>query len=321
MDVLSNVLDIIHLDGALFLNGDFAYPWRIASPCGADIADIAMPHTDNVIVYHLITEGGCIVQVENEENIELVEGDVVIFPQGAAHDIGSHLNSTPMDMSEIVPTLLNPNLNLIKTSGGKDSTKIVCGWLSVEQNVINPLIDSLPNVIRVNIRQQDSGRWLENSIRYAVESTSTSRAGNSAMTKKLAELLFLETLRLYIETIPETESNWLAGMEDKHVGKALSLMHESPAFSWSVETLAEKVFVSRSVLADKFKHYVGIPPMKYLARWRLAISASLLRDGNTPVASIIDKIGYESETAFIRAFKREFGVTPGNWRKQKAAAQ
>lgn len=321
MDVLSNVLSTINLDGALFLNADFGYPWRVSSPCGQDIASIAMPHVDNVIVYHLITKGSCSVRVDGEKNVVLNEGDIVVFPHGDAHDIGSHLDIMPMDMSAIIPTLLDPNLDLIKTSGEGAATHIVCGWLSAEQNVINPLVDSLPKLIKVNIRQQDSGKWLESSILHAVASTTSSRAGSSTMTKRLAELLFLETLRLFIETIPKEQSSWLAGMEDKHVGKALSLIHAAPEKPWSVESLAAKVFTSRSVLADKFKHFIGVPPMKYLTRWRLAIAASLLREGKLSIARVIEEIGYESETSFNRAFKREFGVPPGSWRNSKIALE
>lgn len=317
MDVLSDVLNVIRLDGALFLNGDFAHPWRVSSPCGQDIANAVMPHSDNVIVYHLITQGSCSVKIPGEQDVLLNEGDIVIFPHGDQHDIGSHLTTMPLDMSSIFPTLLDPNLDVIKTPGNNQTTKIVCGWLAAEQNIINPLVDSLPKLLKVNIRQHDSGLWLENSIKYAVESANTVRAGSSTMTKKLAELMFLETLRFYIETIPEEQSSWLAGMRDKQIGKVLSLIHSSPAAPWTVESLASEVCVSRSVLAEKFKHFVGTPPMKYLARWRLAIAASLLREGSLSITRVIEEIGYESETAFNRAFKREFGMPPGSWRASK----
>ena len=315
MDIISDVLNVVRLNGALFLNADFGHPWRVSSPCGQDIAKAVMPNSDNVIVYHLVTEGSCTVKINGEQDILLEAGDIVIFPHGDAHDIGSHLDTMPLDMSAIIPTLLDPDLGLIQTPGEKRSAKLICGWLAAEQNVINPLINSLPNLLKVNIRQHESGQWLENSIKHTVDSASSVRAGSATMTKKLAEILFLETLRFYMEGLPEDQMSWLAGMKDKHVGKVLALIHAQPAKQWTVESLAQEVFVSRSVLAEKFKNFIGTPPMKYLARWRLAIAASLLKEGSKSIALIIEEIGYESETSFSRAFKKEFGAPPNHWRK------
>lgn len=316
MDIISDVLNVVRLNGALFLNAEFGHPWKVSSPCGQDIAQAVMPNSDNVIVYHLVTHGQCFVSIDGEKELLLNEGDIVIFPHGDAHNIGSNLATMPIDMSAIIPTLLNPNLDLLKTPGESGTTNLICGWLAAEQNIINPLMNSLPRLLKVNIRQHDSGKWLENSIIHAVDSASSVRAGAEAMTKKLAEILFLETLRFYMESLPDDQLSWLAGMKDKHVGKALSLIHAEPAKQWTVELLAQQAFVSRSVLAEKFKSFVGKPPMKYLARWRLAIAASLLQEGKKSIAWIIEEIGYESDTSFSRAFKKEFGVPPSGWREK-----
>jgi AraC-like DNA-binding protein len=201
--------------------------------------------------------------------------------------------------------------------GGGAKTRIVCGFLACDEVLSNPLLVSLPRIFKVDVRNGSGSAWLESSLRFAAEEAAVSRAGSATVLAKLSELLFVEAVRRCIDTLPENEKNWLAGLRDRFVGRALSLLHSQPAHAWTVDELARKVGLSRSALAQRFSDFLGQPPMQYLARWRLQIAAQQLRDGEKSLADVAEHVGYDSEAAFNRAFKREFGMPPASWRRNE----
>lgn len=316
MDVLSEVLKVVKLQGALFHNGEFSSPWSVHAAPSRAIANYFVPGAEHVIIYHLLTEGRASVRLDNGERIALNAGDIVMLPHGDPHVLENGTASKTMDNSEQLEQVLAQGLKLWRLGGGGEVTKFVCGFMACEPRLSQVFLSGLPPVFKVNIRNDASGRWLENSIRFSVNEADASRAGGEAVLAKLSEVLFVETLRAYIALLPPEQTGWLAGARDSEVGKTLALMHRSPAHPWTIASLAKEAGVSRSVLAERFRHYLNEPPMAYLTRWRLQLGAEMLASTSYSVAQIASEVGYESEAAFNRAFKREFTLPPARFRSQ-----
>jgi AraC-like DNA-binding protein len=316
MDVLSEVLKVVKLQGALFYNGEFSSPWSFYSPPSRTVAAYVAPDARHVIVYHLLTEGRASARLADGERIMLEAGDIVIFPHGDAHFVENGPPAKSVDMGKELARILSQGLKRSTLGGGGETTKFVCGFMACEPRLSQVFLSGLPPVFKVSIRNDASGRWLENSIRFSVNEADTPRAGGEAVLAKLSEVLFVETLRTYIAHLPAEQTGWLAGARDSEVGKTLALMHRNPAHPWTIASLAREAGVSRSVLAERFRHYLTEPPMAYLTRWRLQLGAQMLASTNYSVAQIASEVGYESEAAFNRAFKREFETPPARFRTQ-----
>jgi AraC-like DNA-binding protein len=314
MDALSEALRLIRLQGALFLYGEFHEPWCVNAPEAGRMAPVLCPGAGQLAILHAVLEGRCWIQLDGEEPIELQAGDVVALPQGDAHLIGSGLRHAPVDLRHVVPVEI-PCIAPLRYGGSGDRSVLVCGWFTCERDVPNPLLTSLPRIFRASVGRRPSGPWLEQSLRYALREAQAGQPGSSAMAARVAESLFVESVRGYLETLPPRQSGWLAGLRDPQVGRCLAMMHERPGHDWSVEALAQAVHVSRSVLAERFTGLVGVPPMQYLKRWRLAVAARMLCNEHANLIRVAEAVGYESEAAFSRAFKTEYGAAPGQWRR------
>ena len=322
MDVLSEVLKVVKLQGALFYNAELSAPWSIRTASSCAIAPYLAPGAGHLIIYHFLTEGRAFLQLENRERIALSAGDLVMIPHGDPHILDNGAAAPPVDDCEHLREVLQQGLRLWRFGGGGEKTKFICGYMACEPQLSKVFLGGLPPAFKVSIRNDASGRWLENSIRFSVDHASDSRAGAEAVLAKLSEVLFVETLRAYITNLPTEQTGWLAGARDAEVGKTLALMHRNPAHPWTIASLAKEAGVSRSVLAERFRHYLNEPPMSYLTRWRLQLGAQMLGTTNHSVAQIASEVGYESEAAFNRAFKREFEVPPARFRtrvRQKSA--
>jgi AraC-like DNA-binding protein len=267
-----------------------------------------------------LTEGRAFARLGDGERIILDEGDIVIFPHGDAHFIENGPSTKPVDMVMELTRIFSQGLKLSRQGGGGEVTRFVCGFMACEPRLSRVFLSGLPPVFKVSIRNDASGRWLENSIRFSVNEADTSRAGGEAVLAKLSEVLFVETLRAYIAQLPSEQTGWLAGARDSEVGKTLALMHRNPAHPWTIASLAKEAGVSRSVLAERFRHYLDETPMAYLTRWRLQLGAQMLASTSYSVAQIASEVGYESEAAFNRAFKREFENPPARFRSQSRSA-
>ena len=321
MDVLSEVLKVVKLQGAMFYNGEFSSPWSFCSPPSQMVAPYVASAAGHVIIYHLLTEGRASARLVDGERIILDAGDIVIFPHGDAHFIENGPPTKAVDMVKELGRIFSQGLKLSRQGGGGEVTKFVCGFMACEPRLSQVFLSGLPRLFKVSIRNDASGRWLENSIRYSVNDTDASRAGGEAVLAKLSEVLFVETLRTYIAHLPAEQTGWLAGARDSEVGKTLALMHRNPAHPWTIASLAKEAGLSRSVLAERFRHYLNEPPMAYLTRWRLQLGAQMLVSTSYSVVQIAGEVGYESEAAFNRAFKREFEIPPARFRSQSRSAQ
>jgi AraC-like DNA-binding protein len=321
MDVLSEVLKAVKLQGAMFYNGEFSSPWSFCSPHSRAVASYVAPGARHVIIYHLVTEGRASARLVDGQRIILKAGDIVIFPHGDAHILENGAPTTTVDMAQELARIFSQGLKRSCMGGGGEVTKFVCGFMACEPRLSQVFLSGLPPVFKVTIRNDASGRWLENSIRFSVNEAEASRAGGEAVLAKLSEVLFVETLRAYVADLPAEQTGWLAGARDSEVGKTLALMHRNPAHPWTIASLAKEAGVSRSVLAERFRHYLNQPPMAYLTHWRLQLGAQMLASTSYSVAQIASEVGYESEAAFNRAFKRGFSVPPARFRSQSRSAR
>jgi AraC-like DNA-binding protein len=317
MDVLSEVLRAVKLEGALFFNGEFSAPWCLNSgPANAAASYLAPGEGQHLILFHFLTEGRAYAKLADGQREELTAGDIVVVPHGDAHLLGNGPNTKPMDSLQLLGSL-TPGLKLASFGGGGEVTKFVCGYMGCDPRLSELFLAGLPKIFKVHVTQGTSGQWLEHSIRFSVDDLNSSNAGSGLVLSKLSELLFVETLRRYINTLPSDQTGWLAGARDPVVGQALALVHKEPAHSWTVENLAKRVGLSRTRLADRFHHFLGESPMAYLTKWRLRLGAEILRSTAESVAQVAATVGYGSEAAFNRAFKREFDCPPGQYRRKR----
>lgn len=322
MDVLSEVLKAVKLDGAVFFNGEFSAPWCAREPDSCTMASYLSTRTSHVIIFHLIIDGRAYARVERDGSaVPLKAGDIVIIPHGDAHLMGNGPPVTPIDSAKQLQQVLAEGRMISQFGGGGELTKLICGYLTCDPQLSQVFTAGLPSIIKVNIRDNPSGQWLEDTLRYSVDHAEASGPGGSAVVAKLSEALFVETLRRYIAQLPHTQTGWLAGVRDPDVGKALALLHRQPAHPWTIATLAHEVGVSRSVLAERFQHYLSDTPIGYLTRWRLQLAAQLLTSTSKSVAEVAGDVGYESEPSFNRAFKREFGLPPARFRTHSKSSR
>jgi AraC-like DNA-binding protein len=319
MDALSETLRVVRLVGAIFINARFTAPWCYQSPRANAAAPLLEPGAERVIIFHLITQGECFVELEGQEPLRLMAGDVVIFPQGDPHRMTSEPGLGPARGAPL-DKILARRPRYITYGGGGAATSLVCGYLACDKRLAQILLAGLPPVVRVNVRGSSAGVWLEASVRYALSEAQSPRPGGSGVLAKLAEVLFIEVLRMYMSEQSAGSRGWLAGVNDRIVGGALNALHKRPAYAWTLEELARTSGTSRSVLAERFQHLVGSSPMQYLTQWRMLLASNLLRGSNAPLARIAEDVGYKTDTAFSRAFRREFGAPPAAWRKRQSAS-
>ncbi len=321
-DVLSEVLKAVKLDGAVFFNGEFSSPWCTREPDSATMASFLPSGPKHVFIFHLVTEGQCYLRdKEGGPALSLKAGDIIIVPHGNAHLIGNGPPVTPVDSAPHLQQIFSERRMLTQWGSGGETTKLVCGYLTCDPQLSQVFLAGLPQIVKVHIRDSPSGQWLEDTFRYSVDHAEASGPGGAAVIAKLSEVLFVETLRRYIAQLPQTQRGWLAGVRDPDVGKALALLHKQPAHPWTIASLANEVGVSRSVLAERFRHFLSDTPMGYLMRWRLQLAAQVLTTTSKSVVEVANEVGYESEPSFNRAFKREFGVPPARFRSQTKHSQ
>lgn len=318
MDALSQTLGVVHLVGAIFINARFTAPWCYQSPRANSVAPLLEPDAERVVIFHLITEGECYVELDNQPPLCLTAGDVVIFPQGDAHRMSSQPGLAPAKGGRLA-AVLSRRPRQLNYGGGGPATRLVCGYLACDTRLAGMLMAGLPPLVKVNVRGSSAGIWLESSVRYALAEARSPRPGGAGVLAKLAEVLFIEVLRLYMSEQSEGRTGWLAGVRDRIVGAALNSLHKSPARAWTLDELARAAGTSRSVLAERFQQLVGSSPMQYLAQWRMQLAANLLRRSNASLAHIAEQVGYQTDTAFSRAFRREFGCPPAAWRRSQSA--
>jgi AraC-like DNA-binding protein len=315
MDAFSEILSGVKMHGAVFFTAEFSAPWGLSMPAANVMAAKLAPGAEHLVTYHLVIEGGAVIELADGQCTELRPGDVVIFPHGDPHHMSSGKGAIqPFPNYGINAKIKSRDLSPLHAGGGGETSRFVCGYMTCDPYLSRPILNGLPPVFKVNIRTDRSGHWLENSILHLVEEAASGRVGSEAMLAKLSEALFVDTLRRYVAGLPDQQMGWLAGARDPIVGKSLGLLHGRIAHPWTIADLANEVGISRSALVERFTRYLSEPPMTYLTRWRLQLAARALEKTSRGVAEIAADVGYESEAAFNRAFKRELGQPPGRYR-------
>lgn len=310
MDPLSDVLHVVRLEGAYFYAVEAAEPWSVETVAAQELSPRIMPAAEHLISFHILTGGRCYGGLLGEEQVELGPDDVIVFPHGDAHVMSSGRGvRVGPDVHSSSPARY-PHTVILGDHGPR-SASFVCGFLGCDRRPFNPLIAALPR--RMHLRGMSHG-WLDGFTRHLTEESRLGRPGADTVITRLAELMFIEVLRRYLDSLPPGQTGWLAGLRDEVVGRALTLLHARPAYPWTLAVLAREAASSRSSLAKRFAELVGQPPMQYLAQWRMQVAANLLGQSGTKVAAVGGEVGYDSEAAFSRAFKKATGLAPGAWR-------
>jgi AraC-like DNA-binding protein len=318
-DVLSDLLKTVRLTGAVFFDVVAKSPWVAEQPDSKLVLPKVLPNADHLISYHVVTQGRCYATMLGEEPIEVEAGEVIVFTRGDPHMLSSSpgMRADPANPDVLDAAVAGPLPVFVNYGAeGPVAAKFVCGFLACDARPFNPLLENLPAVIKASNAKDGGEGWLSQFIRAAVVESANKRAGGEGILAKLSELMFIEVVRRHLESLPPDQAGWLAGLRDSFVGKSLSLMHARPAHDWTIEELAKQVGLSRSVFAERFTDLVGTPPLQYLAKWRMQIALGILDGSNANVASIAARVGYESEAAFSRAFKKMMGVPPSVWRQR-----
>jgi len=314
VDAFSDVLRVIRLSGGVFLEAHLTAPWCMKGRLSPDDCKAFQVAPSVVIASHYVASGTMKLQVEGEEVMEVRAGELVLLPHNDAHAFGSDVTVPPFSQPDEVKAKAAGEFTRIELGGGGEPTQLLCGYLGSD-HAFGPLLSSLPPVLKIDLRATPSGSWIESSFRFAISQIAAGRVGSTTVIAKLSELLFVEAVSHYIAGLPADRQGWLAGLRDPHIGRALSLLHANPAKAWSAEALAAEVGMSRSGFAERFTTLVGQPPMQYLAFWRMQLAGQRLRESRDTIAKVGFSVGYESEAAFSRAFKREFGDSPAAWRR------
>ncbi|MES1205994.1 MAG: AraC family transcriptional regulator [Pseudomonadota bacterium] len=329
-DTLSDLLRAVRLRGAIFFYVEGAAPWVAEAPAARTMIPTVLPGVDHMMEFHVCIRGGCWAAIAGHEPIRLEEGDAVIFPQGDHHVMSSApgMRVPRVDTAVVfapsppqLPFSMSVGAQGMTTArldgGGTVETTLVCGFLGCDARPFNPLLASLPRALHLPGVAREGASWVGALLRTVVEESNQRRPGGEAVLERMSEMLFVEILRRYADSLPHDQTGWLAGMRDAGVGRALSLMHGSPGEAWTLERLADRAGVSRSTLHERFVHFIGQPPMQYLASWRMQLASARLRDTDAKVLDVALDVGYENEAAFARAFRRIVGASPAAWRRER----
>ncbi len=317
-DALSDLLDGMRLSGAVLFRAEFREPWSVATPDCRRLAQILPLRTERMIPFHVAASGACWIEMRGSERIWLNEGDVVCMPFGGGHRLGGREPAESVPLEMLLP---NPPWGegiVVKHGGAGADAGFVCGFVQCDELVFDPILRHLPILLHVSPSGSPADAWLASTTRHTVDEATRLAPGSRSMPPRLTEVMFVEILRKHMQGLSPQEVGWFAAYNDPVVGAALRRLHAAPFLDWSVDELARHARVSRTILTERFKHFLDAPPMQYLAHWRLRLAAQRLKSTDLPVKTIADECSYESEAAFSRAFKRRFGLPPGDWRKHHA---
>jgi AraC-like DNA-binding protein len=322
-DALSDLLRTVRLTGAVFFNLHVSEPWVAETPPAKACQPFVMPTAQHVIEFHIVTMGFCWGGLLDEQPIRLQAGDIIVFPQGDAHVMSSAPGMRGQPDITLYQRSERTQLPFALTLGnmGPPTAHVICGFLGCDSRPFNPLLGALPRVLHLREGANLETGWLAHFIRAAIEESENKSAGGESILSRLSELMFVEVVRRYLASLPEGQTGWLAGLRDRYVGQTLNLMHGQPAFAWTLGHIAKEIGLSRSALIERFTHFVGVPPMHYLAQWRMQVAAGLLTNRIDTIARVATEVGYDSEAAFSRTFKKLVGTPPAAWRKAQMAGR
>jgi AraC-like DNA-binding protein len=315
MDVLSEVLGVIRIGGAALFHGHFSKPWCVCTPPAREIARRLVPCAKRAILFHIVVEGDCWAEKPGSPPLHLTAGDVVVLPFGDAHALADTPGREPVPIAGLLPAGPWPYLPVVEHGGTGRLTKILCGFLHADDLPLHPLLSGLPAIMRISKKTSELQPRLAGIIRYILDEAVSPRPGSACLLTRMIEVLFIEILRQQMHNSEQIKPS--TAMTDRLIRRSLELLHAAPGRSWTLGDLAQAAGASRSVLAQRFKHHLGCPPMHYLMRWRLQLAANRLCKAGVSTAAVAEEAGYVSEAAFSRAFKRYIGEPPATWRRKQ----
>lgn len=319
-DVISDVLQSVRLTGAVFYVVDCVAPWVAEAPPAREIAGALMPAAQHVFEFHVLVAGECWAGPVGAPPVRVAEGELVAFPRGEPHV----LSSAPGMRARPDPAIFArtrsepPPLRVAYGSGGGPRAQIVCGFLGCDARPFNPLLGALPRVLRAS--RGAGGEALPHLVDLALAESRRGGPGSRAVLSRISELAFIDVVRRHVASLPPGGTGWFAGLRDEFVGKAIERLHRAPAAAWTLERLARDVGLSRSALTERFTGLVGEAPMHYLTRWRIQLASGRLAAGAS-VQEVAAEVGYASEAAFHRAFKKVVGAPPASWARAARGAE
>ncbi|MGE3916854.1 MAG: cupin domain-containing protein [Hyphomicrobiaceae bacterium] len=311
-DVLSDMLRAVRLTGAVFFSGSYTEPFGLISPRRYD-PGVPMAHLRHISIFHLVTAGGCMMTTASGAHHEVSEGDLILLPFADAHKFWRG-DAEPIEVEKVVRRAPVNGVWSAEYGGGGYETRLVCGYLESSEFVAVPLFRTLPEVVIARMGDFKAGELVAATVRDIMALVDAASPGADVMLGRMMELLFIEMLRRHASSLPKDSKGLLAAMNDPIVGRALKLVHADPARAWTAQSLARESGASRTVQTERVNSMLGRPPIDYVIGWRIQLAAERLRNGRDPIASIAADVGYESEAAFSRAFKRVTGLSPGRWR-------
>ena len=316
-ELLTSALEELRLDGAIFFRSELSEPFAFESTPLA-MADALHPGADRLILFHIVAAGGCWVEATDGERHWARTGDVIVLPYGDRHTIGGEGSAEPVPIQALLAPLPWVDLPLLRHGGGGACTQLVCGYLYSDDPLFDPDLRGLPPAFVVRLPEGAGAGWVQASVAYALENGVPTSMSNNAIATRLPELVLIEVLRSHLATAPGADHGWLAALRDPVLAPALALLHASPDHKWTVAALASRCAVSRSLLDDRFRQVLGRSPIRYLTEWRMHLAEDLLATTDVAVVAVARRVGYDSEEAFSRAFKRARGLSPSHWRAARS---
>jgi pimeloyl-ACP methyl ester carboxylesterase/AraC-like DNA-binding protein len=314
VEALEQILSSLRLTGGVVIDADLTGDFCLLAQFTPDHCAPFFPVPDTLISYHYVRSGRAIVEIEGEPPVSLGPGSIAILPRNDPHLLARRHGLTPANVSEIA-WVTSEGVHRVSSGTDGEKAEIWCGFLGTSKGNAHPLLDALPALLTLDASETDA-QWLESSMRFLAE-----QSASPDVVAKLAELFLAQAIRDYIERLPAGSKGWLRGLADPAVSKALSIIHTRYAEDLDIEGLAREAGVSRTILGERFVELIGEPPMRYCAGWRMRIAANMLRDGKQSMSNVAYAVGFQSEAAFNRAFKREFGMPPAKWRRQIEAEE
>lgn len=309
VDPLGEALHFLRMSGTFYCRSELTAPW------GLDF-----PVLDDCLMFHFVTSGRCWLDVPGVEPRQLQAGDLALVPHGEGHRLVSDLEATATPLFDIRRENVSERYEILRHGGGGSSTQLVCGAVRFDHPTAIGLVNLLPRIICIDASASADGDWLQSTLRFMAAEARELRPGGETVVTRLADILVIQVIRSWITNDPAAQTGWLAALQDRQVGRAIALIHRDPARAWALESLAGEVAMSRSAFAARFTELVGLPAMQYVARWRMHLALTSLREREEPLASLASRVGYQSEAAFSRAFKRFVGVSPGSVQRRRQTA-
>lgn len=300
VDPLGEALHFLRMTGAFYCRSEFTAPWGLALP--------PMP---DCLMLHVLTSGRCWIEADGAEPRRLQAGDFALVPHGVGHRMTSARGVRTARLFDLPREQVSERFEILRHGGGGAATTVICGAVRFDDPAAHRLVTLLPRLIRVEASHAPPMDWVQNTLRFIDAEARDLRPGGETVITRLADILVIQAIRSWMAADPAARTGWLGALQDRQIGRALMLIHHDPARAWTVASLAAEVAMSRSAFAARFTRMVGEPAMQYVARWRMHVALRWRKEDGTPLVDLAGRLGYHSEAAFSRAFKRFIGVSPG----------